>query len=77
VRVVQVGKHEEIGIAALVVYSLTPACILALDLENRILSRRSIGIRTSEVVLVILLLRVLVTSTVKVEAKPGGNFMAV
>jgi hypothetical protein len=68
VRVIQVGKHEEIGITALVVDSLTPPLVITLDLENRILASRSIIIRTSEMVPVILLLGVLVTSAVKVEA---------
>jgi hypothetical protein len=77
VRVVQVGKHEEIGIAALVINSLTPTFTLALDLENRILSRGGVEVCTAKVVPVVLLLRVLVASAIKVEAQPCGNLMTV
>jgi hypothetical protein len=68
VRVVQVGKHEEIGVTAFIIHGLTPSLTFTLDLENCILSRCSIEVRTAKVVPVVLLLRVLVASTVKVEA---------
>jgi hypothetical protein len=68
VRVIQVGKHEEIGIAALVINSLTPSFVITLDLEDRILAGSSIIIRTAEVIPMVLLLRILVASAVKVEA---------
>ena len=77
VRVVEIGKHEEIGITALVVYTLTPSLTLTLNLEDSIASTFSIIIRTTEMIPMVLLLAVLVASAFKVETQPCGDLMTV
>ncbi|KAG9701318.1 putative alpha-amylase, partial [Aureobasidium melanogenum] len=75
-RVVQVRKHEEISITSLVVHRLTPALTLSLNLENRILARSSIIIRTTKMIPMVLLFRVFIASAIEVETQPCSNLLA-
>lgn len=68
VRVVQVGKHEKVCIAVLIVYARTPTLVLTLNLENGVAFILGIVVGTGEMVPVVLLLRVLVATARELEA---------
>lgn len=68
VRVVQVGKHEEVCIAVLIVYARTPSLVLTLNLEDCVAIILCIVVGTGEMVPVVLLLRVFVATAWELEA---------
>lgn len=75
VRVVEIGKHQEVSIAVFVVDAFTPALVFALDLEDGVAIVLGVEVGSGKVIPVVLLLRVLVSSAREVESEPGLDLL--
>ncbi len=73
VRVVDVGEHEEVGVAGLVAHARRPVLVVAQDAEDGGAVVGGVVVGAGEVFPVILLRRVFVAATGEVEAQPGRD----
>lgn len=77
VRVVDVGEHEEVGVAGLLIDRLRPVLVVADEAEDGLFVVAGVVVGAAEVLPAVLLSAVLVAAAGEVEAEPGFDLVRV